>query len=173
MFINLESFKLYYVHTKENLIRVSAEIKNGLLVISGHDLGDAPKEFFGLDEYEYWYKFNRANTDKLIRLLLNKDSKTLLFTEEDIALRSDLLNAFDDIDDLKTKSINMGMNENMVNHLVTMFSVKDSEFEVVTEKEIKDIILEKFGGENSCEKMRSLCSENDIEFDFSSWVTGD
>jgi len=48
---------------------VSATIKEGCLEVFGHDLGDAPSEYFGRCEFEYWYKFNKINTEKLIECL--------------------------------------------------------------------------------------------------------
>jgi hypothetical protein len=60
-------------HRSERLwVNVWAQIENGCLLISGQDLGDAPKEFFGMGELEYWYKFDRTNTGRLIALLAEK-----------------------------------------------------------------------------------------------------
>ncbi len=48
---------------------VSAEMTEGCLKISGQDLGEAPKETFGEDEYEYFYDFDLENTKRLFALL--------------------------------------------------------------------------------------------------------
>ncbi|NLW88782.1 MAG: hypothetical protein GXY43_03560 [Clostridiaceae bacterium] len=48
---------------------VSAEMSEGCLKISGQDLGEAPRETFGEDEYEYFYDFDLENTERLFALL--------------------------------------------------------------------------------------------------------
>lgn len=50
-------------------VSVRAYIKDGKLTIEGQDLGEAPKEFFGSDEYEYYYFFDKDNTNKLFQEL--------------------------------------------------------------------------------------------------------
>ena len=55
--------------TEELWVTVWARLKNGELTVEGQDLGDAPKKWFGDDEYEYFYFFDQANTDKLLKLL--------------------------------------------------------------------------------------------------------
>lgn len=39
------------------------------LYVSGQDLGEPCKRFWGSDEYEYWYTFDEENTEKLLFLL--------------------------------------------------------------------------------------------------------
>ena len=39
---------------------------SGTLQISGHDLGPCVEESWGDEDYEYWYSFDKANTEKLI-----------------------------------------------------------------------------------------------------------
>ena len=57
-------------HRAERLwVTVWIEITERQLTISGQDLGDVPKEWFGSDEFEYWYKFDEANTLKLLSTL--------------------------------------------------------------------------------------------------------
>ena len=52
---------------------IDAEINDaGDLVISGQDLGKAPKEFWGDDEYEYWLVVKAAHKDRLLLALLEK-----------------------------------------------------------------------------------------------------
>ena len=50
-------------------VTVRAYIKDGKLSIEGQDLGEAPKAFFGSDEYEYYYFFDQDNTNKLFQEL--------------------------------------------------------------------------------------------------------
>lgn len=62
---------------------VTAEISEGCLKISGQDLGEAPKEVFGEDEHEYFYNFDRENTELLFALLApgEKDIAKVLVRE--------------------------------------------------------------------------------------------
>lgn len=50
-------------------VNVRAYVKDGRLTIEGQDLGKAPNDFFGSDEYEYYYFFDQDNTNKLFREL--------------------------------------------------------------------------------------------------------
>ncbi len=50
-------------------IHVEAKITDGCLTISGQELGVAVKEVFRNSDYEYWYQFDRENTEKLFSLL--------------------------------------------------------------------------------------------------------
>lgn len=53
-------------------IVVEAEITPfGELVISGQDIGRAPRETFGSSDYEYFYRFDLENTS-ILRTLLEK-----------------------------------------------------------------------------------------------------
>ena len=54
-------------------IHVWFEIKDGCLKISGQDLGRAPGDFFGDNEYEYFYDFDSYNTERLFQLLSSED----------------------------------------------------------------------------------------------------
>ena len=65
----LESFALCEEKTERVWVIVRAEIIDDCLKISGHDLGDAPKEFLGGDEFEYWYNFDKINTKLFLELL--------------------------------------------------------------------------------------------------------
>ena len=58
--------------TERLWISVDAEIKDGKLIVSGQDLGEPCRRFWGSDEYEYWYSFDEENTEKLL-FLLSKD----------------------------------------------------------------------------------------------------
>ena len=52
--------------TERLWISVDAEIKDGRLTISGQDLGEPCEQFLGSDEYEYWYRFDEINTEKIL-----------------------------------------------------------------------------------------------------------
>ena len=46
--------------------------KNGDLLFSGQDIGDAPKETFGESDYEYWLSVPAAEKDRLLLALIEK-----------------------------------------------------------------------------------------------------
>lgn len=57
-------------HRTERLwVSVRARIEEGKLTVEGQDLGDVPKEWFGSDEFEYFYNFDESSTEKLFQLL--------------------------------------------------------------------------------------------------------
>jgi hypothetical protein len=69
-------------HKSDRLwVHVWAKIEDGCLEISGQDLGVTPMKYFGMGEFEYWYKFDKTNTERLIALLTEKDCdiKNLLY----------------------------------------------------------------------------------------------
>ena len=52
-------------------IHIDARIEeSGDLVISGQDIGDAPEEFFGDLDYEYWLTVPAAEKDRLLLALI-------------------------------------------------------------------------------------------------------
>ena len=54
-------------------IHIDARIEeSGDLVISGQDIGDAPEEFFGDLDYEYWLTVPAAEKDRLLMALIEK-----------------------------------------------------------------------------------------------------
>lgn len=55
-------------------VAVEAEIKDGCLKISGQDLGQLPTELFGGSDCEYFYDFDRENTERLLSLLAERDN---------------------------------------------------------------------------------------------------
>ncbi len=61
-------------------VHVWAEVSDGCLKISGQDFGEAPLEAFGDSEYEYFYTFDRENTERLFALLTpeGQDVRTVL-----------------------------------------------------------------------------------------------
>lgn len=50
-------------------ISVNAQVVNGCLNVSGQDIGGAAMEVFGDYDHEYFYDFDRENTQKLFELL--------------------------------------------------------------------------------------------------------
>ena len=64
-----ERFVLCNEGTSRVRINVWAEISEGCLTISGHDLGKAVMDVFGDIDYEYYYEFDRQNTERLLNLL--------------------------------------------------------------------------------------------------------
>ena len=53
-------------------VNVEAKVSGGCLKISGQDLGKAVEDYFGEDEYEYFYDFDRENTERLFSLLTHE-----------------------------------------------------------------------------------------------------
>lgn len=62
------------VHVKgPTSLHIEAEITDrGDLLLSGQDLGDAPREFFGDSEYEYWLRIGASHKDQVLLALLEK-----------------------------------------------------------------------------------------------------
>jgi len=50
-------------------VNVEAKVSNGCLKISGQDIGKVVEDYFGEDEYEYFYDFDQENTERLFALL--------------------------------------------------------------------------------------------------------
>jgi len=50
-------------------IYVTASLAEGELIISGQDIGEAPEEFWGDSDYEYWLTVPSADTEKFFKLL--------------------------------------------------------------------------------------------------------
>ncbi len=65
----------------ETTILIDAEIdEKGDLVIFGHDIGKAPKEFWGDSDYEYWVTVPSKEKDKLLLAILEDMYKDDPFT---------------------------------------------------------------------------------------------
>ena len=64
-----ERFILCNEGTSRVKVNVWAEISEGCLTISGHDLGEAVMDVFGDIDYEYYYEFDQQNTERLFNLL--------------------------------------------------------------------------------------------------------
>ena len=57
----------------ETTITIDAAIKdNGDLLISGQDVGGAPSEVFGDNDYEYWLKVPYEYKDDVLLIVLEK-----------------------------------------------------------------------------------------------------
>ena len=54
-------------------IYIDARIEdNGDLRFSGQDIGEAPEQIFGKDDYEYWLTIPAAEKDRLLLSLIEK-----------------------------------------------------------------------------------------------------
>jgi hypothetical protein len=60
-------------------IYVTASLHEGELIISGQDIGEAPEEFWGDSDYEYWLTVPSTETEIFFKLLCadNPDSDPL------------------------------------------------------------------------------------------------
>ena len=57
----------------ETSVFIDAEIdEQGRLVLSGQELGKAPEEWFGHDEYEYWLVVAASEKDRVLSILLGQ-----------------------------------------------------------------------------------------------------
>jgi len=64
--------KLYESEGKTS-IYIDAEIRgNGDLQLSGQDVGEGPREFFGDSDYEYWLTVSKEHKDDVLLLLIEK-----------------------------------------------------------------------------------------------------
>lgn len=62
--------------TGSTSIYIDARIEgNGDLRISGQDIGEAPEQIFGKDDYEYWLTVPAAEKDRLLLALIEKIHK--------------------------------------------------------------------------------------------------
>lgn len=55
--------------TDQIWINVRASLIYGKLTVSGHDLGTSVEDFWGDDDYEYWYNFDIGETKRLLELI--------------------------------------------------------------------------------------------------------
>lgn len=70
--VHFNKFVLCDEETSRVKVKVWAEISDGCLIISGQDLGEAPEDIFDENEYEYFYSFDRENTEHLFALLVHE-----------------------------------------------------------------------------------------------------
>ena len=63
------SFILCAEETAHVCVNVAATLFDGCLTVYGQDFGEVVEECWGKDEYEYWYTFDRENTEKLFSVL--------------------------------------------------------------------------------------------------------
>lgn len=69
-------------HSESVDVHVRASLTDGSLRISGHDLGPFVEDSWGDEDYEYWYSFDRENTEKLIAAIHgDADPETALVRE--------------------------------------------------------------------------------------------
>jgi len=62
-----------YESRGETSIFIDAEIKGtGDLQLSGQDVGEAPRKFYGDSDYEYWLTVSKEYKDDVLLLLLEK-----------------------------------------------------------------------------------------------------
>ena len=73
---NLDTFVLCEEANERVRAKVWCKIVGGCMSVEGQDLGLAPMDSFGADEYEYFYDWDEANTEKLISLL-NEEGRSL------------------------------------------------------------------------------------------------
>lgn len=60
-------------HNDRVEVHVSADLEDDSLTISGYDLGSYVEDVWGDFDYEYWYFFNKVNTDRLFAAIHGKD----------------------------------------------------------------------------------------------------
>jgi hypothetical protein len=57
----------------ETSIHINARIEEaGDLLLSGQDIGEAPQQIFGKDDYEYWLRVPAAAKDRVLLALIEK-----------------------------------------------------------------------------------------------------
>jgi hypothetical protein len=57
----------------ETSIHIDARIEEaGDLLFSGQDIGEAPQQIFGKDDYEYWLRVPAAAKDRMLLALIEK-----------------------------------------------------------------------------------------------------
>ncbi len=66
------------VKTEKVSVHVVAEFDGAKLTISGQDCGTYPEEFWGDDDYEYWYYFDEQNTSRLLQKICEHTSNPLI-----------------------------------------------------------------------------------------------
>ncbi|MBR0372920.1 MAG: hypothetical protein IJH91_00120 [Mogibacterium sp.] len=63
-------------------VHVWADLAGGALTVAGQDLGPQVETFWGDDDYEYWYSFDRENTARLLAALGGEDDPAQAFLRE-------------------------------------------------------------------------------------------
>ena len=64
-------------HNDHVEVHVSATLCDGTLTLSCFDLGHYVEEVLGDADYEYWYVFDRENTEKLFSLIHGEETALL------------------------------------------------------------------------------------------------
>jgi hypothetical protein len=71
-FLNSKTIKLFEERGSTSRF-IDAEINDvGDLVISGQDVGEAPQEFYGDSDYEWWVTVQAKDKDSVILALIEK-----------------------------------------------------------------------------------------------------
>ena len=60
------NLKLCRYHDERVSVYVDATLAGGCLTFSCEDMGSFVEDFWGDDDYEYWYRFDEENTTKLL-----------------------------------------------------------------------------------------------------------
>ena len=69
-------------NTEKLSIHVTAMLAEEKLTISGVDCGQTPEEFWGDDDYEYWYYFDENNTALLFQKIGAQKPNPLIAVKE-------------------------------------------------------------------------------------------
>ena len=70
---DFQDLLLYREEREDIRIHIRASLLDGRLTVSGHEIGEAVAEFWGNDEYEYWYAFGPEETEKLMDVIDGTD----------------------------------------------------------------------------------------------------
>ncbi len=68
-FENGRKIELVHEENSSGSFYIDVSLKDGELCFSGQDFGKSVEDFWGSDEYEYWYRFAPGQTEDLWRLL--------------------------------------------------------------------------------------------------------
>ncbi len=122
-------------------VHIDAEVKgNGDLEVGGHDIGEAPKKWWGHDDYEYIVTIRRPHKERLLLAL-----KAAAFSD-DAATESQLQ------DLARQKNVPYKWFKRDKDHLLLA------------------LIAVLFGNDSSAvSRFRDFASENDIPYEWFSW----
>ena len=79
--------------TERLCVSVRAYFKDGKLTVEGQDLGTVTEEWFGSDEFEYYFYFDECNTRKLLQILAENRKNPI----DEFRRRFSGLNGFNDL----------------------------------------------------------------------------
>ncbi len=73
----IKSITLRLDRTERDFSTLEAMIDDdGDLLLEGYDLGEAPRKFWGDDDYEYWWIIKKKHKNKILRLLAKEQFDT-------------------------------------------------------------------------------------------------